>query len=72
MTVNETTPEAATVLQLQIKAEPNDNGVLDMKMERSVQALTTSTPTRATYSNCSRAALSSVYYCDAGNLQRFI
>ena len=83
MTVNETTPEAATVLQLQIKAEPNDNGILDIEMETNAQALTTSTPTRAamaaspaTYSSCSRAdeslqLLSSVDHCDAGNVQRF-
>ena len=84
MTVNETAPEAATAFQLQIKAEPNDNGVLDIEMETNAQALTTLTPTRAakatspaTYSSYSRAAdeslqlLSSVDHCDAGNVKRF-
>ena len=78
VTVSVATPEAASASQLQIKAEPNnDDGVLDIEMGTSAQALTTSTPTRATYSSCSRAAdgslqlLSSVDHCDAGNVQRF-
>ena len=86
VTVNVATPETATASQLQIKAEPNDNGVLDIEMEINAQeALTTSTPTRAamaaspaTYSSCSRAdeslqLLSSVKHCDVGtgNVQRF-
>ena len=62
VTVNVITQKAATASHLQIKAEPNDNGVLDMQMETNAQALATSTPTRAvmatipsTYSSCSRA-----------------